>query len=81
LISWVASISSEKVKKGIESDSVIVFVIAFLMPVICFTLKLYSIEKLTDHPQRSQSGAQFCIYECVLIQALHRMNLTIELKE
>jgi len=42
LISWVASISSEKVKKGIESDSVIVFVIAFLIPVICFTLKLYS---------------------------------------
>lgn len=38
LIRWVASISSENVKKGIESDSVIVFVIAFLMPVICFTL-------------------------------------------
>ena len=81
LISWVASISSEKVKKGIESDSVIVFVIAFLIPVICFTLKLYSIEKLTDHPQRFQWGAQFCICECVLIQTLHRMNQSSELKE
>ena len=42
LISYVASISSEKVKKGIERDSVIVFVIAFLIPVICFTLKHFT---------------------------------------
>ena len=31
-------IESEKVKKGIVRDSDIVFVIAFLIPVICFTL-------------------------------------------
>ena len=40
LINYVASISSENVKKGIERDSVIVFVIAFFIPVICFTLKV-----------------------------------------
>ncbi len=80
-IKWVASISSEKVKKGIESDSVIVLVIAFLIPVICFTLKLHSVEKLTDHPQWSQWGAQFCICECALIKLLHLMNQSSELKE
>lgn len=37
LISCVASISSLKVKNGIESASVIVFVIAFFIPVIFFT--------------------------------------------
>lgn len=37
-INLVASISSEKVKKGIDSDSVIVLVIAFLIPVIYLTL-------------------------------------------
>jgi len=38
LSSSVASISSEKVKKGMLSDSVIVLVIAFLMPVSFLTL-------------------------------------------
>jgi hypothetical protein len=37
-ISLVALISSDSVKNGIESDSVIVFVIAFFMPVMCLTL-------------------------------------------
>ena len=37
-ISFVAFISSESVKKGIVNDSVIVFVIAFFMPVIYLTL-------------------------------------------
>jgi len=39
LISLVASISSEKVKNGMLSDSVIVLVIAFFIPVIYLTLK------------------------------------------
>jgi len=38
LIKFVASIDSEKVKDGIVRDSVIVFVIAFFIPVIFFTL-------------------------------------------
>ena len=38
LIRLVASIDSENVKDGIVSDSVIVFVIAFFIPVIFFTL-------------------------------------------
>lgn len=33
-ISWFALIASEYVRKGIDFDSVIVLVIAFLMPVI-----------------------------------------------
>jgi hypothetical protein len=37
LINYVASISSEKVNVGIERDCVIVFVIAFWMPVIFLT--------------------------------------------
>ena len=35
----VASIESEKVKAGIDKASVIVFVMAFFMPVIFFTLR------------------------------------------
>ena len=38
-IKAVASISSEKVKAGIDSASVIVLVIAFFIPVIFLTLK------------------------------------------
>lgn len=50
LISYVASISSENVKNGIERDSVIVLVIAFLIPVIYFTLKrFHCAQLLTDH--------------------------------
>lgn len=37
-MSLVASISSEKVKKGIVRDSVIVLVMAFFIPVILTTL-------------------------------------------
>jgi hypothetical protein len=39
-----ASISSMKVKKGIVNDSVIVFVIAFFMPVSLLTLKEKSLK-------------------------------------
>jgi hypothetical protein len=38
LMSSVASMSSENVKKGIDRDSVMVLVMAFFMPVIFFTL-------------------------------------------
>ena len=37
LRSWVASISSENIKKGIERDSVMVLVIAFFIPVSFLT--------------------------------------------
>lgn len=45
--SLVPSISSEKVKKGIVRASVIVFVIAFFIPVIFFTLMLIQYKKST----------------------------------
>ena len=37
--SWVAFMSSENVKKGIDRDSVIVMVMAFFIPVIFLTLQ------------------------------------------
>ena len=42
-ISSVASIWSEKVKAGIDNDSVIVLVIALLMPVIFLTLNVHCV--------------------------------------
>ena len=41
-IKAVALISSEKVKLGMVNDSVMVLVMAFFMPVIFLTLKVYT---------------------------------------
>lgn len=73
LIRLVALISSDKVKNGIERDSVIVFVIAFFIPVICLTLKLKKIRDfcdllvfVSDSGQRRYLIASNCLLRCSL---------------
>lgn len=61
-MSSVAFMSSENVKKGIESDSVIVFVIAFFIPVIFFTLNRSvkkNLKRLTSLYQILHKGELF----------------------